>query len=205
MMPKRLPLPAARLLRAWPRRRAPTTSPSPAARWCASSWSRSARMARWSGFGHGSRLRGRAQPDRHQRPCRRPGAGGQERRDRRGPVGRAPRPPAPGSSPSIRRATSLCWRSSEGSFAPIPLFVGPLEDGIAGRGSGLSRQCRPRHRPLGAGLYHAAAARPARSASSPTSARSTASSPCCTPPTSPAAIRAGPCSTSAAGCSASTP
>ena len=87
-------------------------------------------------FGHGSGLRGRAQPDRHQRPCRRAGrARARHCRGRRRPVRRRAGLPRPRSSPSIRRATSPCSSSSRARSPPIPLYVGPLDDGSAGRGA----------------------------------------------------------------------
>ncbi len=48
----------------------------------------------------------------------------------------------------------------EGSLTPIPLYHRPARRRRAGRGLGLSRQCRSRHRALGRRLYHAAAADP---------------------------------------------
>ena len=56
-------------------------------------------------------LRGGAQPGRHQRPCRRHGAGGRHRSGSASCRPRATAPSPPISSPPIRPATSPCSRS----------------------------------------------------------------------------------------------
>ena len=48
----------------------------------------------------------------------------------------------------------------QGIADPDPALCRPARRRRAGRGSGLSRQCRSRHRALGRRLYHAAAADP---------------------------------------------
>ena len=90
------------------------------------------------------------------------------------------------------------------AFTPIPLYLGPLDDGAGGRGAGLSRQCRSRHRPLGRRLYHAAAADPLgrHLLQRPPDQRHHHLAPHRQYRARPFA--AGRCSTSAAGCSAST-
>ena len=76
-------------------------------------------------------LRGRAEPDRHQRPCRRAGAAGQECPDRRRPVrGRGGAGGADRRRRS-RRAISPCSKCPGANFTPIPLYLGPLDDGAA--------------------------------------------------------------------------
>ena len=113
------------------------------------------------GFGHGSGLRGRAEPDRHQRPCRRPGRQDGQDGVAIGVV------PSEGNQAYRARVIAVdpardlaLLEVEEGTLPPIPLYRRPARRRRADRGSGLSRQCRSRHRALGRRLYHAAAADP---------------------------------------------
>ena len=105
------------------------------------------------------RLRGRAEPGRHQRPCRRHGAGGEGSGDRRHPLAGRPGHPRPhrrdrsGARPRLARDRA---RQPDAD----PALHRPARRRRAGRRIGLSRQCRSRHRAFGPGLYHAAAADP---------------------------------------------
>ena len=118
---------------------------------------RGGRLRPWLG------LRGRAEPGGDQRPCRRPGAAGGRRAAPSRSAScrrRARRRAAPASSP-IDPARDLALLEVEDiQLPPIPLYVGPLDDGVPIAALGLSRQCRSRHRPLGRRLYPAAAADP---------------------------------------------
>ena len=115
---------------------------------------RGGRLRPWLG------LRGRAQPDRHQRPCRRPGG----RRARPSRIGVVPSEGAQATRArivAIDPARDLALLEIEqGALHADPALCRPARRRRAGRRSGLSGQCRSRHRALGRRLYHAAAADP---------------------------------------------
>ena len=76
------------------------------------------------------RLRGRAEPDRHQRPCRRPGAAERQGHVAVGVVPSRGRQAYRARIIAVDPARDLALLEvEEGTLPPIPLYVGPLDDG----------------------------------------------------------------------------